>query len=401
MNKGALRGITVIDLSDGLAGAFCAQTLADHGADVIKIELPHGDQTRLWGPPFEAGTAAYFNGLNRNKQGMALDLTKHAGQHILKILLADADVLIENQQRIDEFTEWGIGDPASFVQQYPKLIHCRLSDFGDEGPLGGFLGQESVIQAMVGIQGLRYESNKASLYSEWPLIEIVSGLNASIGVLLALQARQKEGLGQKIEATLYDSGVSLLHPYSANYLATQRSLGLTKKQDVAPLYDVVLNDVYETKKGLINLSIGNNAQFIKLCAFLDVQYLVQDMRFADHSRRMRHRKALKEALVDVLKRHDGPKLSLQLLKLGVPCGPVCSVGEALKQPHLHYRKMVVKMGEEYTGIASPIKLSQNPASYRLKPPSFGQDSVAILKRHGYDDETIESLLAEGIIYEAV
>src|SRR5579863_9757998 len=201
-NTGALAGIKVIDLTRVLGGPYCTQMLGDHGADVVKIEPPQGDETRSWGPPFQGDAASYFIGVNRNKRGVALDLTRPEGRDVVLRLLESADVLIENF-KTGTMERWGMGYEAVLKQRFPRLVHCRVSGFGADGPLGGYPGYDAAIQAMSGLMSLNGEADGEALRVGVPVVDMATGLNATIAILLALQERSRSGQGQFVEATLY------------------------------------------------------------------------------------------------------------------------------------------------------------------------------------------------------
>jgi crotonobetainyl-CoA:carnitine CoA-transferase CaiB-like acyl-CoA transferase len=359
---GALAGIRVIDLSRILGGPYCGQVLGDHGADVLKIEPPQGDDTRAWGPPFIAGVASYYMGLNRNKTGMRLDLASEAGRGMLLGLLEGADVLIENF-KTGTMEKWGLGyDELS--RRFPRLVHCRVSGFGADGPLGGLAGYDAAVQAMAGIMSVNGEAGGEPLRVGLPVVDLVTGLNAALGVLLALQERARSGKGQFVEASLYDCGLSLLHPHAANWFANGREPGLTGNAHP----NIYPYDAFPTSTAPIFLAVGNDRQFELFCRQLDVPALAKDERYATAGARSTNRAALREELVALLSRQDGPALADALMAIGVPCAPVLSVSAALQHPHTAHREMVVRLGD-YTGVASPIKLSRTPATYRLAPPA--------------------------------
>jgi crotonobetainyl-CoA:carnitine CoA-transferase CaiB-like acyl-CoA transferase len=197
---GSLAGLKVIDLSRVLAGPHCTQILSDHGADVIKVEPPGGDETRTWGPPFVGDTASYFIGINRNKRDIALDLGKPEGREVLLRLLADADVLVENF-KTGTMEKWGLGFEAVLHDRFPRLIHCRISGFGSDGPLGGAPGYDAVVQAMSGILSINGPPGSGGTRVGIALVDLATGLNAVIGILLALAERQSSGLGQFVDTT--------------------------------------------------------------------------------------------------------------------------------------------------------------------------------------------------------
>lgn len=362
---GALEGIKVIDLSRVLGGPYCTQILADHGADVLKIEPPQGDETRGWGPPFDAdGTASYFLGLNRNKRGMTMDLHDPVQREALLKLLADADVLVENF-KTGSMEKWGIGFETLHAK-FPRLIHCRVSGFGADGPLGGLPGYDAAIQAMSGLMSINGEKGGEPLRMGIPIVDIATGMSAAMGVLLALHERDKSGgsgLGQFVESSLYDNGLALLHPHSANHLLDGRVPG--RSGNAHP--NIVPYDTFATGTEPIFLAVGNDGQFAKLVQILGAPELAQDARFVSNKDRNIHRIALKAALEERLQLFACKPLADQLIRSGVPCAPIQDIQAALSDTHTQHRNMVVKI-ENYQGIASPIKLSRTPASYRLPPP---------------------------------
>jgi crotonobetainyl-CoA:carnitine CoA-transferase CaiB-like acyl-CoA transferase len=362
---GALAGITVIDLSRVLGGPYCTQILADHGASVLKIEPPQGDETRAWGPPFdESGTASYFLGLNRNKTGRTMDLGHPQVREELLQLLQSADVLVENF-KTGSMEKWGLGFDALHAR-FPRLVHCRVSGFGADGPLGGLPGYDAAIQALSGLMSINGEAGGGPLRMGVPVVDVVTGLNAALGIMLALQERTRSGKGQFVEASLYDCGLSLLHPHSANYLLGGKEpiRGGNAHPNICPY------DTFATGTQDIFLAVGNDKQFATLCHSIGAPQLAADPRFATNSLRSQNRDALKNLLETALSQHDCAPLAQQLMQAGVPCAPIQSVPQALAHPHTQHREMVVQIGEQYQGIANPIKLSRTPASYRLPPPKF-------------------------------
>ena len=368
---GALHGLKVIDLSRVLGGPYCTQILADHGADVLKIEPPQGDETRGWGPPFdEHGTASYFLGLNRNKRGMTMDLTQPAQREALLALLQDADVLVENF-KTGTMEKWGLGYDTLHAK-FPRLVHCRVSGFGADGPKGGLPGYDAAIQAMVGLMSINGEPDAkggAPVRMGVPVVDIVTGLNAALGIMFALKERERSGQGQFVEAALYDCGLSLLHPHSANHLLDASRIP-GRSGNAHP--NIVPYDTFATGGTPIFLAVGNDGQFGKLCQGIDAPELAGDARFASNALRNQHRDELKRLLEAKLAAFDDCEaLADRLMNAGVPCAPIRDVPAALADPHTAHRSMVVEIGEEYRGVASPIKLSRTPATYRVGPPGRG------------------------------
>jgi crotonobetainyl-CoA:carnitine CoA-transferase CaiB-like acyl-CoA transferase len=375
---GALDGIRVVDASRILGGPFCGQVLGDHGADVLKIEPPQGDDTRGWGPPFDArGVASYYHGLNRNKRLLTLDLASDAGRDRLLALLADADVLVENF-KTGTLERWGLA-PDALAQRFPRLVHCRVSGFGADGPLGGLPGYDAALQAMGGIMSVNGEAGGEALRVGLPVVDLVTGLNAALGVMLALHERARSGRGQFIESALYDNALTLLHPHAANWFMGGDTPG--RSGNAHP--NIYPYDTLRTGTDPVFFAVGNDRQFRQLCRTLGAEQLADDVRFATAGARSTNRADLKPALEALLMAHDGPALAERLIRDGVPCAAVLSVPQALQHPHTVHRGMVVQLDGGYRGIASPIKLSRTPASYRLPPLTEGE---AFLPRQAANDD---------------
>jgi len=391
---GALAGLKVIDLSRVLGGPYCGQILADHGAHVIKVEPPAGDETRAWGPPFaDDGTAAYFNGLNRNKRDIVIDLSKPEGREIVLKMLVDADALIENF-KIGTLERWGIGYEQTLRERFPRLIHCRVSGFGADGPLGGAPGYDAVAQALGGLMSVNGTPDTGPLRVGVPVVDITTGLSAVIGVLLAVIERQRSGRGQFVEATLYDTAVSLLHPQSANWLQS----GQTPQLSGNAHSNIVPYDKFATRTCEVFLGIGNNGQWKKLCEFLGQPAMADEPRFATNADRFRHRDELRALLEAHLQQVDGEQFCRDLLAAGIPAGAVRTIPQVLTDPHTLHRDMVVQV-EGVQGIGIPVKLSRTPGRAHSAPPRFGQHTRELLLEHGYGAATIDALIERGTIVQ--
>lgn len=392
-SSGALAGIRVIDLTRVLGGPYCTQILADHGADVIKVEPPQGDETRDWGPPFRGERAAYFEGVNRNKRSIALDLARPEGREVLLRLLDGADVLIENFKP-GSLEKWGLGYEDVLKERFPRLVHCRVTGFGADGPLGGFPGYDAVIQAMSGMLSVNGAPESGPVRVGTPMVDMGTGLNAAIAILMAIIERGRSGQGQSLDVTLYDCAVALLHPQAANYLMSEKAPVLTGNAHP----NIYPYDVFQSRTKPIFLAIGNNGQFRRLCAHLGVPELAEDPAYGSNPDRSVNRAALKAHLEAALADRDGDEVCEQLLRQGVPAGPVNTIPEVMNHPHTIHRGMRAESGE-YAATGIPVKMSRTPGRVRHAPPAFGESGRQILADAGYDRAEIERMLEDGIVLE--
>lgn len=387
----ALNGLKVVDLSRVLGGPLCAQILGDHGASVIKVEGPDGDETRTWGPPFRDGQASYFAGINRNKQTVCIDLSQTPGRDVMLRLLEDADVLIENF-KTGTLERWGMGYQEVLATRFPRLIHCRITGFGDSGPLGGVAGYDAAVQALTGLMSVNGEPEGQPTRMGVPIVDITTGLNATIGILIALAERNRSGRGQQIESTLFDNALAALYPHSINSIFTGKPP--TRSGNGHP--NIAPYDSYATGTEPIFLAVGNNGQFSRMCAAIGHEALLVDARFATNADRAAHRFELKAELEKAFNRFEAKQLFTLLIGVNVPCGVVHSVVEALEHPHTAHREMIAEIGP-HSAVASPIKLSRTPASYRIAPQEIGESTRRVLGEHGFSASEIESLLVGGVI----
>ncbi|HET6699295.1 MAG TPA: CoA transferase [Nocardioidaceae bacterium] len=369
---GSLAGVRVLDLSRVLGGPYCTQILADHGADVIKVEPPAGDETRAWGPPFtEAGHSWYFAGVNRNKRSVVVDLSGTAGRDQLLRLLGGADVLVENF-RSGTLERWGLGYHDVLAERFPRLVHCSITGFGPDGPLGGLPGYDAVVQAMTGMMSVNGEHGGSPLRVGMPAVDMITGLNAANGILLALNERVTSGRGQYVETTLFDCGLSVMHPHLPNYFGDGRTPVPTGNSHP----NITPYSVYRAGDGDVVITAGNDRQFRSLCEYLDLHWVLEDPRFVDNAARGAHRDELRGALQGALASRSRGRVSEDLMARGVPCGPINDVPTAVEHPHTRHRGMVIELGDGYRGVASPVKLSRTPARYRLAPPRQGEHAGA-------------------------
>jgi formyl-CoA transferase len=370
--------------------------LSDHGADVIKVEPPQGDEVRDWGPPFQDqpdGTrdASYFIGVNRNKRSIALDLGRPEGREVLLRLLAGADVLVENFKP-GAMERWGLGFDAVLAPRFPRLVHCRVSGFGADGPLGGLPGYDAILQAMTGLMSINGDPSTGPMRMGTPVVDLATGIYAATGILMALYERERSGRGQFLDMTLHDCGMALLHPQAANYL-------LDGKRPVPtgnPHPNLAAYDKFRTRTGDIFIAAGNDGQFRKLCDLLGAPELSRDPRFLSNADRLRNRALLTERFSAILAGEDAHALALRLLAAGLPAGPVTAVDEALAAEHTACRAMVTELGE-YRGLGTPIKLSRTPGGTRAAPPRFAEHAEEVLIQHGYTPAEIAELRNAGVV----
>lgn len=392
--RGALAGIRVVDLSRVLAGPLCTQILADHGATVIKVEPPSGDDTRTLGPPFdENGNAAYFTALNRGKQCISIDLARPEGREVLERLLANADVLVENFLP-GTLEKWGISYDGWIQHRYPRLIHCSISGFGADGPMAGLPGYDAVLQAMCGLMSINGEPANGPTRIGVPIVDHLTGYTALSAILLALHSRHATGKGQHVEATLFDAALSLLVPHAANYFQSGKVPGLlgSAHPNIAPY------DRFKCQDGDIFLGIMNRAQFEKFCRVVDRPGLAHDPKFANNASRLQHRDVLRLEIEAALKPWARAPLCAALMQAGVPAGPVNSVAEAFAQPHAQHREMVLRR-EGYSGMGLTVRLHGTPGAPGTSPHSFNADGAQVLGAVGYSPEEVRQLITAKVVPE--
>lgn len=370
---GALAGLKVVDLSRVLAGPLCAQMLADHGADVVKVEAPAGDETRHLGPPFDAnGDAAYFAAVNRGKRAITLDLSKPEGRAVLEALLDDADVLVENFLP-GTLERWGLGYEDMLSARHPGLILCSITGFGADGPMGGLPGYDAVLQAMCGLMSINGTPESGPTRVGVPIVDYVTGYNALVGILLALTVRQQTGRGQRVDVALFDTALSLLVPHAANWLCS----GLTPGQLGSAHPNIAPYDKFKAGDGELFLGIVNDGQFQRFCRRVARPDLMEDSRFRTNAARLQHRDALREEIERTLASFAVEDICRDLMQSGVPAGAVNSVPQAFAQPHVAHRRMLVEQGgHRAPGI--PVKLSLTPGRPGPPPPRRNQHSEEIL-----------------------
>lgn len=400
----ALENIKVVDLSRILAGPWASQMLADMGAEVIKVERPtKGDDTRFWGPPFikqasekQPPQAAYFHSVNRNKQSIAIDITQAQGQQVIKDLIAQADVLIENY-KVGGLAKYGL-DYESVKEINPKLVYCSITGFGQSGPSAHKAGYDAMIQGEGGLMSLTGEPDGMPMKVGVALVDVMTGLYTCNAVLAALMARQHTFEGQHIDIALLDVQVATLANQGMSYLATG-----TNPQRLGNGHpNIVPYQTFATQDGSIILAVGNDNQFVKFCHLAQCSKLAEDPRFATNEQRVINRDKLIPILAAKLASHTTKWWLEQLESVAVPCGPVNTLAQVFNHPQIKHRKMVRQVanqqGELIDTIASPINLSTTPLQYNSASPDLGQHSHQVLsKRLNYSEDDISALFNHAIV----
>lgn len=387
---GCLSGTIVLDASRVLAGPFAGQLLGDHGAEVIKVESFDGDDTRGYGPPFVNGTAPYFMGLNRNKLDLGLDLSGPVGIELLFEILAQVDVFIENF-KLSTWKKWGVEDLSELTRRFPRLVHCRVSGFGETGEFGGMPGYDAALQAMSGLMAVNGPPDIDACRIGIPIVDTCTGMYGCMGILLALLERNRSGRGQQVEVTLYDTAIAMLHPHVPNVLNGGRAIRTGNGHP-----NIVPYDLFPTGTVPLFLAIGNDRQFRTLCSELGLSELGTDPLYRTNGDRVVNRETLRALLLPPLSAQEGMALFQRLMALGVPCAPVLTVEEALALDHTATREMVAEL-DGYRGPGIAIKLDRTPGSVRLPPPAIGAHSREVLTRFGIDGERIDALSQSRVV----
>jgi len=396
MSERALSDIRIIDLSRILAGPYCTMLLADYGAEVIKVEQPGmGDGTRQWGPPWIGDESAYFLSVNRNKRSLTLNLKRDEGRTILKQLLADADVLVENFKP-GTMKRMGL-DYETLRQDNPGLIYCSISGYGQTGPYRNRPGYDFMIQAQGGIMSITGpvygEPHKVGV----AIVDITAGLFASSAILSALHYRDQTGQGQAIDVALLDAQVAWLANVAYNYFAT----GETPKRYGNAHPNIVPYETFPTSDGTIALAVGSDGQYRELCHAIERPDLWADERFRTNEGRVEHRDELVSLLQEVFRARSSDTWLDLFITMGIPAGPVNDIPTILNDPQVAARQMVQEVEHSTAGriklLGHVAKLSATPAEIRHAPPVLGANTEPILQELGYSPAEIANFRQEGVV----
>lgn len=384
-NTGPLKGIRVFDMSRILAGPSATQILGDMGAEILKIEKPEqGDDTRKWGPPFvkdasgaDTTESSYYLSANRNKKSLSLDFTTPEGLSIAKQLIGTCDILFENY-KAGSLDKYGLGY-EQLKSEFPRLIYCSLTGFGHDGPYKDLAGYDFLIQGMGGIMSLTGPADGMPHKIGVAYCDLLTGLYALNGILAALYHREKTGEGQFIDIALLDSQVATLSNAGQFYLTSGK---VTPRMGNAHP-TIVPYEAFRAKDGDIILAVGNDKQFAEFCAFAGRSDLSADPKFATNANRVRNRAEIVPMVAQIIAQHSQKYWIENLEKRGVPCGPVNTLDKVFSDPQVVARGMVTEMAHGASPdpvklIASPLRFSATPVSYRHAPPMLGANTDEIL-----------------------
>jgi crotonobetainyl-CoA:carnitine CoA-transferase CaiB-like acyl-CoA transferase len=392
----SLDGIRVVDLSRVLAGPFCGMLLSDLGADVIKVEdTASGDESRTW-PPHKDGESAAYLVINRNKRDLALDLKAPEGVEVVKALVRRADVLIENF-RTGTMESFGLGyDVLAAIN--PRLVYCSISAFGRTGPRKDGAGYEALMQAFSGIMSITGESEGPPVRCGISFLDLTTGIFSAFGILNALLHRERTGLGQRVDASLLETAVTLLNYHAEGFLLTgevPKALG-SSHPSVVPYRNFRCRDGQ-----WVFIAAANNRLWQRLAPALGVGDLVDDPRFVSNQERVRNRRELEPALEKAIAQHDRTALLELLDRAGVPATPVNTVDQVMEDPQTAARQMLGRVLHPRLGeipvIGTPVKFSRMAAGPRTAAPLHGQHSDEILAEHGYTAEQVSAFRAKKVI----
>jgi crotonobetainyl-CoA:carnitine CoA-transferase CaiB-like acyl-CoA transferase len=404
----ALSHITVLDLSRVLAGPWAGQALADLGAEVIKIERPGvGDDTRGWGPPFlrdaegnDSADAAYYLCANRNKKSITVDFTTAEGQSIVRGLARKSDVVLENF-KVGGLAAYGL-DYAALRAINPQLIYCSITGFGQSGPYAPRAGYDLLVQAMGGLMSITGrqddEPGAGPQKAGVAVTDILTGLYATIGILAALSHRDRTGVGQHIDIGLLDVQVACLANQAMNYLVS----GTAPRRTGNAHPNLVPYQDFPTSDGYMVITVGNDAQFARLCLAMGLTDLAGDPSFASNKSRVANRRELIDKLSAVTVTHPTAHWVAALESVGVPAGPINSLDAVFDDPQVRARNMRIDLPHPVAGrvslVANPLRLSETPVTYRSAPPPLGAQTHEVLTdRLAMSAADIAELQAKGII----
>ena len=397
-NNAPLAGLKVIDQTQALAGPYCTMMLGDLGAEVIKIERPGvGDQSRQWAPPYIGDQSCYYLAVNRNKRSIALNIRSEAGKKIIHEMVADADIFLTNLATTASLKKSAI-DYDTLKAINPRLIYASISGYGRTGPRAGQPGYDLVAQAEAGTMALTGDIDGAPMRFPTPIADMTCGIFTLIGVLAALHARNNSGEGQFIDSSLQEGQITWLENYAGEYFALGEDPPRrgNRHPQIAP---------YEAVQGSDGdwfiLGVGSDNVWRNFCLMIERKDLAEDERFKLSADRLENYAPLMEIVREIIKSRTTDDWLTALREAGVPAGRIKTTAEALSDPHVIERGMIIELEHPALGmlksIATPVHLSDTPLVYHRHPPTLGEQSSEILGEMGYDDAIIAQFYDEGVI----
>lgn len=393
---GPMTGTRVVDLTRILAGPLCTMMLGDMGAEVVKVEPPGtGDDTRGWGPPFAAGEAAYFLGVNRNKRSITLNMAVAEGQEVLRSLIETADVLVDNF-KTGTLAKWGFTDEW-FENNAPRLVRCSITGYGSNGPKAALPGYDFVLQAESGLMSITGAADGGPTKYGVAIVDVCTGMLACNSILAALNARNRTGKGQKVEVSLYESSLAMLVNVASNVLVSGKGGGRFGNGHPS----IVPYTTYQAADAMMALAVGNDSQFARTAEVLGHAEWADDPRFKQNRARVENRVAIDGLIERALKHDTADNWVAKLKKAGVPCGKINSVAAALSDEHTLARGMVETVEHPTIGalklLGIPFKFSDTECSVSRPPPTLGQHTDEVLTEMGHDAAAIAKLRREKVV----